>query len=467
MSFVTKNGETMSFTGFLEAYKLGKSSWNKMPQPTEPKEGLQNGVKQCEYASPNCDSNNSDPLMPLNRFEKLRVESNGPHNTDIDKPESPEGNYGSKRMFDGNDDENESDTESSPCISPISNHCNSNRFVVNPKDVFQDPFEESHEKLKDEQKLSEADNDFISLIYKDFPWSTARSQKTSNEEVIPMSWPANLPNQSRKGFTGLENLGNTCFMNVVIQCLSNTQELRDYFADDHFKEDINEKNPLGSGGHLAISFAVLLRHLWSGKHSYYSPAKLKSLLSEKFSQFSGFAQHDAQEYMSVLLDVLHEDINRIRQKPYVELNSKDGDDDLSIPDEDLADDTWHKFRMRNDSIIVDLFYGQYKSRVACPVCPKVSITFDPFLSLPVPLPRAQIFHTVFFFARDASRKPVRHLVRLPQESKVGNLLLAVSAKTGVEVSNLRTLLVKEGTIQSILKPHHIVPVVSDNEMILM
>lgn len=60
------------------------------------------------------------------------------------------------------------------------------------------------------------------------------------------------------------------------------------------------------GGKLAASFAFLMKLLWSGAHSSHAPTKLKSVMSMKANQFSGFAQHDAQEFMVELLDGLHE-----------------------------------------------------------------------------------------------------------------------------------------------------------------
>ena len=84
-------------------------------------------------------------------------------------------------------------------------------------------------------------------------------------------------------------------------------------ADSLFQSDINEQNPLGMSGQLALAFAVLLRVLWSGQHRSYNPHKLKTLVAKKFTQFTGYAQHDAQEFMAFLLDGLHEVRGRRRE----------------------------------------------------------------------------------------------------------------------------------------------------------
>lgn len=235
------------------------------------------------------------------------------------------------------------------------------------------------------------------------------------------------------GFTGLVNLGNTCFMNSVIQSLSNTRELRDYFHDQSFESEINYNNPLGTGGRLAIGFAVLLRALWKGTHHAYQPSKLKAIVASKASQFTGYAQHDAQEFMAFLLDGLHEDLNRIQNKPYTETVDSDG-----RPDEVVAEEAWERHKMRNDSFIVDLFQGQYKSKLVCPMCFKVSITFDPFLYLSVPLPQKQKLLTVFFFAKEPHIKPIKILVSVSKENaSATDIFEAVSRNMKVKAGILR------------------------------
>jgi ubiquitin carboxyl-terminal hydrolase 4/11/15 len=184
----------------------------------------------------------------------------------------------------------------------------------------------------------------------------------------------NLP-PSPAGQTGLSNLGNTCFMNSALQCLSATAPLTDFFLDGSYQKDINTSNPLGMSGEMATEYRNLLGELWSSTIGAYAPRDMKHKIERFAPQFGGYVQHDSQELLAFLLDGLHEDMNRILKKPPVEVLATW-----------TADEAWDGHKKRNDSVIVDMFQGQLKSRLKCPNTGLVSNVYDPFMYLTVPLP---------------------------------------------------------------------------------
>ncbi|KAH7683092.1 ubiquitin carboxyl-terminal hydrolase 4/11/15 protein [Dioscorea alata] len=223
------------------------------------------------------------------------------------------------------------------------------------------------------------------------------------------------------GLTGLLNLGNTCFMNSAIQCLVHTPEFARYFREDYHQE-INWQNPLGMVGELALAFGELLRKLWAPGRTPVSPRPFKTKLARFAPQFSGYNQHDSQELLAFLLDGLHEDLNRVKHKPYIKSKDADG-----RSDEDVADEYWANHIARNDSIIVDVCQGQYKSTLVCPVCGKVSVTFDPFMYLSLPIQSASSRNiTVTIFTSDGSALPTPCTVSVPKQGRCKDLIQALS-----------------------------------------
>src|ERR1700733_3494979 len=139
-----------------------------------------------------------------------------------------------------------------------------------------------------------------------------------------------------------------------------------------FEEELNPDNPLGMHGAIAEAFGALLQRVWAiAGASSFSPREFKSQLQRFAPQFSGYQQHDSQELLAFLLDGLHEDLNRVLKKPYVEKPDWEGGGDIELVK--LACSSWEGYMKRNDSVIVDLFQGQYKSTLVWPECNKVGV----------------------------------------------------------------------------------------------
>lgn len=112
--------------------------------------------------------------------------------------------------------------------------------------------------------------------------------------------------------------------------------------------------------------------------SFSSTSSQKSICSHA-PQFSGSDQHDAQEFLSFLLDGLHEDLNRVLQKPQIQTTPEREAELERLPLQIASQQEWETYRRRNDSLIVDFFQGQFRNRMECLTCHKVCCGHGPSL----------------------------------------------------------------------------------------
>ncbi|XP_025096651.1 ubiquitin carboxyl-terminal hydrolase 22-like isoform X2 [Pomacea canaliculata] len=161
---------------------------------------------------------------------------------------------------------------------------------------------------------------------------------------------------SHIGLRGLINLGNTCFMNCILQSLTHTPILRDYFLSDqhrcHMTEDPQQC--------LVCEMGRLFQEFYSGVRTPYIPYKLLHLVWTNARHLAGYEQQDAHEFLIAALDVLHRHCQ--------------GTNGVSYGNPHHC-----------NCIIDQIFTGGLQSDVTCKQCNNVSTTIDPIWDISLDL----------------------------------------------------------------------------------
>lgn len=235
------------------------------------------------------------------------------------------------------------------------------------------------------------------------------------------------------GLSGITNLGNTCYMNSVLQCLSATDLLNHYLRSIYFKINLREgvkrlyidklrkKNRIIELSHnvmkskfkdsVTYRLYQLMSIMWNCRSST-TPKYFKSSFDSHCKTFKGYQQHDAQEFLLTLLDRMHDEL-----KTDIEIDKYNFNDDYvkyiqykvelfsqlnnpNLPEQqkqiiqqqinNLIQQNINKeiylngidkkidFLKKNHSIISDLFLGMYLNQIICSECKYNSFSYEPF-----------------------------------------------------------------------------------------
>ena len=167
---------------------------------------------------------------------------------------------------------------------------------------------------------------------------------------------------------GLSNLGNTCFMNTCLQNLIH--------SEDFIKRLLTKKSIISKLTPISYYFFNLCKEIANSTRAV-SPNKLKEKFGQKHLLFAGYGQNDTQEFCRVLLEDMNNELNDVKKKkPYVELKTS-GKSKIQC-DKEFDEN----FRGRENSIIMDSFYGQIINIFTCK-CGFKDYSFQKVLDLPL------------------------------------------------------------------------------------
>lgn len=210
---------------------------------------------------------------------------------------------------------------------------------------------------------------------------------------LPVSTSRSPADSVLSSTAGLRNLGNTCYMNCILQCLIGTAPISVIFADSSWKQYVNVHSRLGYKGILAQRYAELVQTMAKDSVASVGPHALKNLSGRLRDIFQGYEQQDCQEFLTFILDGLHEELNANGDKEPLRQPTAEEErrrEKMSVRVASTLE--WERYMKSDLSPIVHTVQGQYQSKLRCMSCNHTSTTYNAFsfLSLPIPLSGRQV-----------------------------------------------------------------------------
>uniref|UniRef100_A0A0N5BWD2 ubiquitinyl hydrolase 1 n=1 Tax=Strongyloides papillosus TaxID=174720 RepID=A0A0N5BWD2_STREA len=313
---------------------------------------------------------------------------------------------------------------------------NAIRLWLMPEMILLDNEDITLEKFIDDRKYLKI---LLEIRNRDMSWpeemieffNTTNDSSISNKDGYTSSQSLankNLLSIEKKtlGIVGLANLGNSCYMNSVLQCLIRTDIITDYIIK-RLDEDVEDNS-------LVTAFGRFLCEVFAKENHKFTPGELKNMITNKCPMFADQNQQDANEFLSCFLNTISEELATSN-------NEKGILPETTYLSNTPADLEWKKQLKREFSIITLQICGQLKSSLTCQSCFNVSETFEPFTFLQLPIPDNDLLLLTIIVIPQNGKVPIRMSWSLPGHMKLPYIKSLIKNKTGiVETSIFFTIL---------------------------